>query len=91
MGPCDLGRDPAGLGQVPRRQWEPGNEGDPSFLTAFQDILGVTIGQVEPILHRDDLDDLPSLFQLGNRHVRDADVPDLAFVLSCFIAPTESS
>jgi hypothetical protein len=44
-------------------------------------VLGLAVGEVAEVLHGDDVREASGLFDLGDRHLGQTDVADLAFLL----------
>ena len=76
-----LVQDPAGPGQVARRDWEPGDEADTLLGAVVEQLFGLAVGQVVEVLDRNDVHDRLSVFQLFHGDFGQADVTDLALRL----------
>ena len=82
--PCcrgDLGHRAARPGQLAGGQREPRDERDVLALAVVQHVLGGAVGEVVAVLHRDDRGDPPRRLDVLDRHLGQADVPDLALAL----------
>ena len=83
----DLVHRPAGPGELAGRERSPGEEGNAELLAALEHVIRAAIGDVEAVLHGDDLGDPASRLELIDRGVRDPDVEDLALVLKLLQGP----
>ncbi len=70
-----------GLEQLTARAGIPGQEADAATLTIIQRLLMTPVGQTVSILDSRDGHDLFGVFDLGRRHLTQADVADLALLL----------
>ena len=59
----------------------PGQEGDAELLAALEHALGFAVAEVVFVLHRDDVDQLARLLELGDVDVGQPDMADLAGAL----------
>jgi hypothetical protein len=74
----DLVQGPAGTREIPGGQREPGDKADAVASTGLEHVLGRALDEAVAVLHRGYGYDLLGLFELLNRDIREAYVPDLA-------------
>lgn len=77
----------AGLRKLSCREWEPRDERDVVRLRVFEKGLRLARGEIEHVLHRHDRGEFLRRFQLGDCHLAQAQVPDLALGLQCHELP----
>ena len=63
--------------RLPEPSGAQGRNGIPRCLARLEHVVRLAIGRVEAVLHRDDRHDPLGLLELGDAHVREADVADL--------------